>query len=144
MSFSNYLEQTVLDYVYGLTAFTPSGFLYVGLSTTTPGEDASNFTEPASASGYSRAIIHNAKSSSGWIAASQNSTSGQLTNAGTVTFPIASGNWGTVTSYGLFDRPTGTGTPTNMYNVGALSTSRAVVTNDTLSFASGAFIIRID
>ena len=45
MGFTNYLEQALLDYAFGQTSFTPSGVLYVGLSTTTPSEDGTNFTD---------------------------------------------------------------------------------------------------
>jgi hypothetical protein len=137
MSFSNYLEHAVLDYLFGVTSFTPSGTLYAGLSTTTPTDSGTNFTEPGS--GYARAQITNNKLY--WSNAAQVAESGSVHNILSISFPQATGgNWGTVTHYGLFDRVTGG----NMLLQAALSGgSRTIQQNDTASFASGTMIIRL-
>lgn len=144
MSFSNFLENTVLNLVFGGTAFSPSGNLYLGFSTTTPAEDGTNFTEPSPTGGYQRAIVGNNKSAAtGWTTASQLGTSGELRNNGVITFGVASGGWGTLTHYGLFDQP-GNGSG-NMYTMAAISGgSVTVAPNTTLSVASGQLSIRID
>lgn len=141
MSFTNYLEHATLDFMFGATAFTPSGTLYVGLSTTTPGEDASSFTEPSSASGYSRASIPNVKAStSGWSSAAQLSTSGEIHNQGIVSFGTASGNWGTITHAGVWNSLTGG----NLLTVNALTVQKSPTSGDVISFPSGAISLRLD
>lgn len=139
MSYSNFLEQASLDLMFGGTSFTPSGTLYVALSTTTPGEDGSNFTEPSTASGYARTAITNDKSN--WSTATQNSTSGEVHNRTAITFPTSSGNWGTITHFGIYDA-TGGG---NLYVQAPLSGgSQTININNQLSFASGTLRIRMD
>lgn len=141
MSFTNYLEHATLDYLFGATAFTPSGTLYVGLSTTTPGEDASSFTEPAGASGYARAAIPNVKAStSGWSSAAQLSTSGEIHNQGTISFGTASGNWGTITHAGIWNSLAGG----NLLTQSALALQKTPTSGDVVTFPSGAISIRLD
>ena len=140
MSFTNYLEHKVLDHFFGATTYTPTGTLFVGLSTTTPAEDGTNFTEPSTSSGYARAGITNNKSN--WSTAAQVGTSGSLHNLNTVSFPAATGNWGTVTHFGLFEgQTTSSG---SMMAQSQLTQSKTIDAGDTASFASGALIIRID
>lgn len=138
MSFTNYLEHAVLDQVFGGTSYSPSGTLYVGLSTTTYVESAgTGFTEPGS--GYNRASITNNKSN--WTTASQSSTSGSVNNLNTVSFSQATGgNWGTVTYFGIFDALTNG----NLLVANPLTVSKTISQNDTASFASGSLVIRID
>ncbi len=140
MSFTNYLEHKVLDHLFGAVTYTPTGTLFVGLSTTTPLEDGTNFTEPSTGSGYTRAGIVNTKSN--WITAAQVSTSGSLHNLNTVSFPAATGNWGTVTHFGLFEGATSSSG--NLICQSSLTQSKTIDAGDTASFASGALIIRID
>ncbi len=136
MSFTNFLEHAVLDYVFGLTSYVPSGTLYVGLSTTTPTEAGGNFTEPAS--GYARVAVTNNKTN--WSTATQNGTSGEIHNRTTITFPTSSGNWGTITHAGLFDH-SGAG---NLLTQAPLTNQQTVNINNTLAYASGAMIFRMD
>lgn len=138
MSFTNYLEHATLDYLFGATSYTPSGTLYVALSTTTPAEDGTSFTEPSSASGYSRVAVTNNKTN--WSNAAQVSTSGSIHNNTAITFGQASGNWGTITHAGLYDASISG----NLLTQSALQTSKTVASGETLSFPSGGFIIRMD
>jgi hypothetical protein len=139
MSYTNFLEHASLDHVFGASTFTPSGTLYVALSTTTPAEDGSSFTEPATASGYARVAVTNNKTN--WSTASQVSTSGEVHNRTVITFPTSSGNWGTISHFGIFDNPT-TG---NLYLQAPLSGgSQTININNQISFASGTLKIRMD
>ncbi len=139
MSFTNYLENRILDYVFGQTAITSSGTLYIGLSTTTPGEDGSSFTEPSS--GYARAAIPNVKAAtSGWSSAVQLSTSGEIHNQGTITFGTATGPWGTLTHAGIWDSLTNG----NLLTASALGVQKSPTSGDVVSFASGTITIRLD
>lgn len=85
------------------------GYTYIGLSTTTPTETGTNFTEPSAANGYERIKI------SVMGAASD----AQISNNKIITFPLIKNNsWGTVSHFGLFSSESG-GTP---YLFGAINT----------------------
>jgi len=56
-----------------------------------------------------------------------------------ITFPTASGSWGTITHFALFDALT-TG---NMLMSGALTASQAITTNQIARFAIGALDITL-
>jgi hypothetical protein len=134
MSFSNYLENKVLDHLFGGTVYSPSGTLYVALNTGVPSDDGGgNFLEPVGNS-YTRVAHTNNKSN--WTT----SSNGALENSTAVTFPQATGPWGTVTHFGIFDNSTGG----NLLGSGALTLSKTIVSGDTASFASGALDISLD
>ena len=136
MSFSNYLENKVLDHLFGATIYTPSSTLYIALNTgvPAPGDDAgAGFLEP-SGNAYARVSMTNNKTN--WTTAS----SGALENATAITFPTATGNWGTVTHFGIYDNSSGG----NILGSGALTISKTITSGDTASFASGALDISLD
>jgi hypothetical protein len=134
MSFSNYLENKILDHFFGGTVLAPSGTLYVALNTGVPSDDAGgNFLEPVG-NGYARVAHTNTKSN--WTT----SSNGALENSTAVTFPQATGPWGTVTHFGIYDASTGG----NIYGSGALVLSKTIVSGDTPSFPSGALDISLD
>ncbi len=125
-SFADYLENKVLDYVFNGTAFTPATPLYVGLSTTTITDAGGNITEP-SGNNYSRVSV--AKNTTNWPVAS----GGAISNGVAITFPTASGSWGTVIDFFISDASSGG----NIYGYGTLTVSKAVSSGDTVSFAIG-------
>lgn len=134
MSFSNYLENEVLDHLFGAATYTPSGTLYVALNTGVPSDDGGgNFLEPVG-NNYSRVAVTNNKTN--WTTASN----GALENATAITFPQATGPWGTVTHFGIYDASSGG----NILGSGALTLSKTIVSGDTASFASGALDISLD
>lgn len=122
MSFSDYLEDALLDHVFKTAALSVPTNLYVALSTADPLDDASALAEP-SGNNYAR-VNHNA-----WAEAA----SGAISNTGAVTFPEASGSWGTVTHFAIFDAAT----DGNMLVHGELAASKAIGDGDTFSFPSG-------
>jgi hypothetical protein len=68
-------------------------------------------------------------------------TGGTTSNNGAITFPIPSANWGTVTSFGIFDAAT-TG---NLLFWGALTANRAINLGDQAPvFAAGSLTVQID
>lgn len=111
----------------GKTSFTMPT-VYVGLSTADPGEDASGLAEP-SGNGYARVVT----SGSTWNAAS----SGSATNAAAITFPTATGSWGTITHFATFDASSGG----NMLASNALGSSQAISTNQIARFAASALTV---
>lgn len=134
MSFCDALENEILDAVFGREALTlNTDPLYVGLSTTTPNDAGANFTEP-SGNAYERVEVDN--DSSMFPAAS----GGAKVNGEDITFPTASGSWGTITHFGFFIADTG-GTP---IATGALTSSKAPGSGDTLKFLAGDLHISLD
>ncbi len=143
MSFTNYLEHRTLDHIFGGITLSPSGSWYIGLSTTTPAEDGTNFTEPSNLSGYQRVAITNNKSNTtGWSTAEQLSTSGEVHNMGTLSFGTASGNWGTITHAGLWDHA-GVATG-NLLTQSSLLVQKTPTSGDIVQFPSGAISLRLD
>lgn len=129
MSKSDYLENKLLDHQTGKTSYTmPS--VWVGLFTAAP-SDAGGGTEVTGGS-YAR------KSTAGsdWAAASGGATS----NANIITFVTATGAWGTVTHFGLFDASTSG----NLLRWADLAVSKAIGTNDIASFPVGSLVLTED
>jgi len=122
-SLSDYIENEILDHVLKTGDFTQPANLYVGLSTADPTDDASGIAEP-SGNGYAR-VNHNA-----WDAAVSRATE----NTGTISFPEATGSWGTITHFFISDASSGG----NMIAHGALSASKTIGSGDNASFQDGA------
>jgi hypothetical protein len=123
MSFANYWENEILDHIFNKGAYT-APTIYVGLSTADPGDDAAGLAEP-SGNGYARVST----AAGDWNAAS----GGAISNANDVTFPEATGSWGTVSHACLFDAATSG----NMLASGALSASKSIASGDTPYFSGG-------
>jgi len=129
-SFADYWEDEILDHLFGKGAYTPPT-IYIGLSTVDPADDASGLAEP-SGNGYARVTT----AAADWNA----SSSGALANANAITFPEASGSWGTITHFALFDAASAG----NMLAHGALGTSKAIGSGDTAEFAVGDIDVTLD
>lgn len=128
--FSDYWENKILDHIFGKGSYTPPT-IYVGLSTTDPTDDGSGLAEP-SGNAYARVQT----SASDW-----NTTSnGSLDNINDITFAQATGIWGTITHFALFDAATAG----NMLAHGALSQSKAIGESDTARFEAGDLDISLD
>lgn len=133
--FTDAQEKAILDLFLRADAWTLAG-LHVGLSTTTPAEDGTNFTEPVG-NGYAR--VSKPRAATDWAAAS-GAAPAVASNATAVTFPTAAGgSWGTVAHFGLFSAATA-GT---LYFWGALGTSKTIGDGDTASFAIGALLAKL-
>ena len=109
-SISNFLENELLDHIFN-AAYTPPANVFIGLSTADPLDDASGLAEPVG-NNYSRVTITFATAASRAV-----------DQKAKVTFPTASGAWGTLTHYGIFDAVSAG----NMLAHGALNTSKGVV-----------------
>ena len=128
--FSDYWENKILDHIFGKGSYTPPT-IYVGLSTADPTDSGSGLAEP-SGNGYARGQT----SASDWNSAAN----GSLDNAGNITFNQATGNWGTITHFALFDAATAG----NMLAFGALSQSKSINESDTARFEAGDLNISLD
>jgi len=132
-SFSNYLENKILDHVFGGTTYSAPSTLYFALSTADPTEDGSSIAEP-SGNNYARAAVTNNKTN--WGTAS----GGIVSNAADITFNTASGSWGTITHFAVFDASSGG----NMLIYGSLTESKTIGTGDTPKFNIGDVSISLD
>ena len=100
--------------------------VYVGLMTTAPANDGSGVVEPVG-NAYARvAVVNNLTQWPSAVARSK-------THANDITFPTATGTWGTCTHCGIFDSPTG-----GLLKIfDALTTPRLIVNTDTYRFLAG-------
>jgi len=130
-SFSNYLENKLLDHIFMKTAFSQPSYIYVALSTADPGEDGSGLNEP-SGNGYARVQT----SGSDW----NNASGGHIDNATDIEFPEATGDWGTITHFALMDAESGG----NMLAYGSLSQSKTISAGDTAKFKAGDLDVTLD
>jgi hypothetical protein len=117
---SDYLENEILDHILGTGAYTSPGTVYIGLSTGSFGDDNSG-TE-LSGSGYAR-------QSAAFDAASGGTTD----NSAAIEFPAATGSWGTVSHFGIFDASSSG----NLLIHGAFTSSKTITTGDILRIAAG-------
>lgn len=132
-SFADFLENELLDHVFGAAAYTAPATLFVGLSTTTITDAGGNITEP-SGNGYARVSVTN--NATNFPAAS----GGAKSNGTAITFPTATGSWGTVTDMFISDASSGG----NILCHDVLAVAKAVTTNDTVSFAIGDLDFTLD
>jgi len=121
--FSDYLEDKVLDHVFGGSAYTAPGTLYVGLFTAAP-SDSGGGTE-CSGGSYAR------KSMPAMAVSGTSPT--QATNGAAVEFATATGAWGTVTHVGVFDAASSG----NLMAWAALTASKTVASGDVFRFDAG-------
>ena len=117
---SDYLELEVLDHILGTGAYTMPTTVYVGLSTGSFNDDNSG-TE-LTGNNYAR------KSISFGAAAS-----GTASNDAAVEFSAATGSWGTVSHFGLFDAASSG----NLLIHGSLTASKVIEAGDILKIAIG-------
>jgi hypothetical protein len=124
-SLSDYAENALLNHIFN-TAYTSVATVYVALSTATLTDTATgaSMSEVANANGYARTAVT-------FGAAALR----KVIQSGAVTFPQASGAWGTITDWAILDTNTyGAG---NVLAYGAFTASFAPVTGNTPTIPSG-------
>lgn len=126
-SFTDFLEDELLDHAFRNTSYTPAATVYVGLFTTATG-DAGGGTEVSGGS-YARTAITFAAASSG-----------SITNSGAVTFPTATASWSTISHFGIMDAST----VGNMLCWGNFDASKAIDNGDTAKINASALTISLD
>jgi len=120
--FSDYLEDKVLDHVFGGNAYTAPGTLYVALYTVAP-TDTGGGTEVTGGS-YAR-------QSGAFTVSGTNPT--QASNSAAIEYPTATANYGTVVAVGIFDALTSG----NLLAYANLTASKVVSTGDVFRFNTG-------
>ena len=127
-AFSNYLENKLADHLFRTTTFSQPATIYIGLYTAAP-SDSGGGTE---VSGGSYARVQNGPGDSNWkgthgtTSGASSGTGGQVSNAGVVTFPTPTANWGSITHFGIFDASSGG----NLLFHGALTAAKTVNNGD--------------
>jgi len=127
MSFSNYLETKILDHVFGGTAYTAPGTLYLALFTAVSSGETGSVTE-VSGTAYTRKSV-------------AFTTSGDTTsNTAAVEFDTAGSNWGTVTHVGIYDASSAG----NLMAYAALSSSKTIESGDVFRVPAGDLDITLN
>jgi hypothetical protein len=130
-TFSDYLENKWLDHLLN-TSFTVPTVVALALHTADPTDDGSG-AEVTDANNYARVSC---KAQFAAAAATR-----IISNNGDITFNTASGSWGTVTHWGLWDNAThGTG---NLLAHGSFATGKAVGSGQTPKVLTGEIDISI-
>ena len=117
---SDYAENKVLDVLGANATFTAPSNVYLGLSTGSLGDDNSG-TE-LTGNNYSRVSV-----SFGAAA------SGTMSNDAAIEFAAATGSWGSVSHWGLFDAASSG----NLLVHGSFTTAKTIASGDVLKVATG-------
>lgn len=129
--FSDYLETELLDHILRNAAYSSPGTnVWIALYTNQQG-DADSGTEVSGGS-YTRVQC------TAWDAPS----GGQTANTNAITFPEASGSWGTVNSVGIKDSSSATGTD-NLLFYSSLSAAKTVDSGEIFQFNAGNLTVQL-
>lgn len=128
MAFSDYLEDKVLDHVFGGNAFTAPSTLYVALFTVAP-SDTGGGTE-VSGGAYARQTAT-------FSVSGTNPT--EASNTASIEYPTATASYGTVVAVGVFDASSSG----NLLAYSNLTTSKAIDTGDVFRINTGDLDIRL-
>lgn len=136
--FSNYLEEQILTHLFRTSTFTKPSTIYIAACTAAPTDTdtGSTITEPAGGS-YARVQLNPLDAN--WTDPSAG-TQGETDNAAAITFPEATGSWGTITHVAIVDAATNG----NLWCYTALDASKSISATDTLEFAIGDLNIQLD
>ena len=121
---SDYLELKFLDHFTGRASTSAPSAVYLGLSTGSLGDD--NGGTELSGNNYTRKAVTFAAASSGSISSNAN-----------VEFNAATGSWGDVSHFGVYDAASSG----NLLFHGAFTASKTIASGDILKVASGSLTI---
>ena len=124
---SNYLENALINGTLRATSYTAPTTVYVGLYTTDP-TDANTGTEVSGGSYARTSVTFGAPSN------------GVTTNSGAVTFPTATGTWGTVGWIGILDASTSG----NLLYHTPLTSSKSITSGDIFTIAIGNLSVTLE
>lgn len=130
MPLTNYADSALNKLLFGNTAYSIPATHYFALSTTTPTQAGTNFTEP-SGNAYARVGMTN--NTTNFVPTTAQPGTGQSQSNGVaVTFAAATGgaaSWGTVTNVGVYDALTNG----NLLAYAALTVAQTIGGGDTFS-----------
>lgn len=119
---SDFLENRLARHVLNGDAYASPATIYLALSTANPTDSGSGMAEPVG-NGYARVAL----------VAAFTVVGGDASNSSPILFPTATGAWGTITHFAIFDAASGG----NMLVHGALASPVGVVTGTIFRFAAG-------
>jgi hypothetical protein len=123
---SRYLQRAALNHILKGSAYTQPAHIYVALLTA---------SAECAGTGYAREICD------AWDAASDADPS-VAANTGIIDFGSAGGaDWGTLTRFALYDALTGGNL---LWDITALTASKAINSGDPVTFPSGALTLSLD
>jgi hypothetical protein len=117
---SNYLENALVNATLRNTTYTSPATVYVGLFTSDP-TDAGSGTEVSGGSYVRKEATFGAPAN------------GASVTTADIAFTQATGSWGTVTHFGIFDASSSG----NLLFHGALTTSKTIETGDVFNISAG-------
>ena len=117
---SDYLENEILDHILGTGAYTMPSTVYVGLSTASFNDDNSG-TE-LTGSNYAREA-----------ATFTAAASGTTSNSAAIEFNAATGSWGSISHFGIFDAASSG----NLLIHGAFTVAKTIASGDILKIPTG-------
>lgn len=134
---SDYLENSLIDHVLRTSSFSKPSTLAIALLTTAAIDaDTGQFStgtgiEVPDANAYARQT--NNPSDSNWAAPSAGN--GQSSNVNAITYPTATGSWGTIVASAIVD--SATYDSGNMLFHGVNAAAKVINLNDVFSFPAG-------
>lgn len=117
---SDYLENEILDHILSVGSYTMPSAVYVGLSTGSFNDDNSG-TE-LTGNNYSRVA-----------ATFSAAASGTTSNSAAIEFAAATGSWGSISHFGIFDAASAG----NLLIHGAFTTAKTIASGDILKIPTG-------
>jgi len=133
---TNYLEDKIMNHVFGGTTYTKPTNWYVGLLTATPSDSAAG-TEVSGGS-YARQVCAFTITGTG---------TAQAANTSAITFPTATADWGIVGWIGIYDAVSG-GNLVAFQNLQksdfSTSTTKTINDGDIFKFNSSSIKIQLD
>ncbi len=132
MSFSNYLENKLLDHALGGGDYPRPANVYISLHTADPGETGAN--GEISGGDYARAAVTN--NATNFPAA----VNGAKANGTVITFATPTGDWGDITHGAIWDAASGG----NCLGSGALGTPKTINNGDTVTIPISGLSITLN
>ena len=124
-SFGNFWENKILDHIFGKASYTAPANIFIAVSTTKPADDGTNVTEPVG-NGYARKQTAPAD----WTV----SVDGVTKNAVALSFAAATGSWGNLPWFALYDASVAG----NFLAWGDMATAQTIGNGQTLRFPANA------
>lgn len=141
-SFSDYVENNTIDYIFRAQTWTIGANFFVGLSTAAC-SDSSVGTEVAGGSyarvSVARSLANFAGTQSAGSTTASTGTGGVTSNNAAVSFATPSAGWGTVTHFFIIDASSGG----NLFICQALTASKTINSGDTVSFPIAAITVTL-
>jgi len=128
MSFTDYLEEKLLEHTFRNVAYTSPTTVYVGLLSAGP-TDSSSGTE-LSGNGYARQAC----------AFDAYSTNNKVANTSAETFTASGGDWSTVTHFGVYDASSSG----NLLAYGEIVPNVTVTDGNSFVIDAGKLVIEMD